>query len=330
MNHSERTFHFRDAETGLFAVLCIDSTALGPAAGGIRTWTYASEEQGIADAHRLASAMSRKCALGGLAAGGAKTVVFADRLKDRHGAFAKLARFIEELNGLYHCAGDLGTTASDLEIMAQHCRYVHQDEGRLAEAVAQGHEACLEALLSRRSRAFEGLRVAVQGCGAIGAAIARRLKARGASLILADIDAGAVSSLANELKADTCSSDEILFVEADIVAPCAIGGVIDAKGASALRAWGICGGANNILHGPDAADALLANDIAFVPDELSSAGAVIDGIARSVMKVEGPSPLIDGLRQTCLEVLEAAEERQQSPALVAAELAQRRIDEASH
>src|SRR5690606_27672860 len=97
---------------------------------------------------------------------------------------------VEELGGLFRTAGDLGTRAADLDAMARHTRYVHTDETGLSDAVARGLLRCIEACAEVRGAAgVSGLRVAIQGTGAIGAAAARTLADAGARLVVADVDA---------------------------------------------------------------------------------------------------------------------------------------------
>src|SRR5262245_3399538 len=177
----ERLVAVRDERSGLEALIVIDDVTLGPAAGGVRTRAYPSLDDAVADCARLARAMTVKCALGGLDAGGGKAVVLDRPGLDRPRAFAVLGERIAELGGLFRTAGDLGTTAADLAAMARFCRWVHTDESNLAGAVARGLVRCVEACVRARAGAgahriqLDGLRVAVQGCGAIGAAVAEAL-----------------------------------------------------------------------------------------------------------------------------------------------------------
>src|SRR5262245_17489366 len=91
-----------DAASGLRAVLVLDDLTLGPAAGGVRTRSYPGLSEALADAARLARAMTLKCALAGLDAGGGKLVVLEHPDLDRPRAFARLGTFVEELRGLFH------------------------------------------------------------------------------------------------------------------------------------------------------------------------------------------------------------------------------------
>src|SRR6195952_5126623 len=68
---------FTDPASGLQAVIAVHSTALGPAAGGVRFWHYADSDRAITDALRLSRGMSYKNAMAGLPLGGGKGVVLA-------------------------------------------------------------------------------------------------------------------------------------------------------------------------------------------------------------------------------------------------------------
>jgi leucine dehydrogenase len=317
----DRVILWRDARSGLEAILAIDDLSRGPAAGGVRTRGYARPADALADAAALARAMTIKCALAGLDAGGAKCVVLDHAGLDRPRAFAILGERIAELGGLFRTAGDLGTTAEDLRVMAEHCPWVHTDESALAGAVARGLLRCLEACAAFRGTTLAGLHVAVQGAGAIGTAVARALAAAGVRLTVADLDLSRARALADETGATLASAAAILSTRCDIVAPCAIGGVIDVTSARALHAWAVCGAANNVVASPDAEDVLLARGILLVPDVVASAGAVIEGIGRTLMNLADRTPLIDALGATARRILDESAASGTRPSAVAVRLA---------
>ena len=318
---ADRVVLWRDAASGLEAILVIDDVTLGPAAGGVRTRAYGSPEDALADAAALARAMTIKCALGGLAAGGGKCVVLDHAGLDRARAFRVLGERIAELGGLFRTAGDLGTTAADLAAMAARCPWVHEDERGLTDAVARGMLRCIEACAALRGASVAGLTVAVQGCGAIGAAVARVLAAAGARLVVADLDAARARAVAGETGAAIVAPSEILAAPVDVLAPCALGGAIDTAVAGAVRAWAVCGAANNLLASPEAEDALLRRGVLVVPDVVASAGAVIEGIGRTVMQLPDRAPLVDALGATARRVLEEAAATGARPTAVATRLA---------
>jgi leucine dehydrogenase len=142
--------------------------------------------------------------------------------------------------------------------------------------------------------------------------------------------------LAAELSAQTALPEEILTAGVDVVAPCAVGGVITPEVAERLRAWAVCGAANNILGGPTTAAAaeaervLAERGILWVPDVISSAGAVIDGIGESVMGLDDRMPLVDGLGETARAVLDESLRTGRRPSQLAEEQARRRIERAAN
>ena len=324
---TSRALFFSDAESGLRAVLVIDDLTLGPAAGGVRTRAYSGTAEAIADAAALARAMTVKCALAGLDAGGGKAVVIDHPGLDRARAFEVLGRRIEELGGIFRTAGDLGTGPADLAAMARATRYVHTEETDLAAAVARGLVRCVEACARVHSGAdgLDGLRIAIQGAGAIGSAAARALVAAGAIVTIADVDTARARRAAVATGAEVTDPALVLRSDADVIVPCAIGGVIDESLANDLRAWAVSGAANNLLTGDAAAEALLRRGILHVPDVIASAGAVIEGIGRSVMGLADRAPLIDGLGKTAETVLRRARSEDRTPSAIALEIARDRI-----
>ena len=323
---ARHSIFWQDEKSGLRAVLVIDDVTLGPAAGGIRTQPYPSVHDAVLDAAKLAQNMTLKCALAGLDAGGAKVVVLDHPELDREIAFLRLGERIEELGGLFRTGPDLGTRAQDLEITAQATRYVNRDEG-FPEAVARGLVACLRACASvRGADGLAGLKIAIQGCGSIGAASARALSQLGAELVLADVNDARARTLADELGAEVCDAENVLLADVDIVAPCAVGGVLTRPKAEGLRAWALCGAANNILAERSVADVLFQRNILHVPDAIASAGAVVEGIGRTVMALDDRTHLIDGLGKTAFEVLHSALEDRRTPLSVAEDRARARIE----
>jgi leucine dehydrogenase len=315
-----------DAASGLRAVLAIDDVTLGPAVGGIRTRVYPSLAGAIEDAAGLARAMAIKTALCGLDAGGGKIVVLDHPGLDRPAGFARLGQLVAELGGLVRTAGDLGTTADDLTAAARHCTYVNTSQVDLGAATARGLLRCVEACAAVAGKpGVAGLRVAVQGCGSVGGAVARALAAAGAELVVADLDGAAAERTARETGGRVVAPERILFEEVDVACPCAIGGVLTARAAERVAAWAVCGAANNVVADSVAETRLAARGILFVPDVLASAGAVIHGVSRALMGVADSGPLIDALGATALEILVASRDSGRLATDIAHERARARI-----
>jgi len=226
---------------------------------------------------------------------------------------------------LFQTAGDLGTTREDLAHMAQTTRFVRTNERFLAAAVARGVRACAEACAAHRGHAgLSDLRVAVQGCGAIGAAVAAALADAGMSLQVADLDPAAAARVAAATGASVVEPDSILTADVDIVAPCATGGVINHRTVEGLRAWAVCGAANNILADETVGVALAERGILFVPDFIASAGAVIAGVC-GLQGRDDAEVLIRQLGATTRAVLEEAADQGVSSAAVARRYAEARL-----
>lgn len=145
-------------------------------------------------------------------------------------------------------------TEADVHALARHTRYAHPETRALAAGVARGCRRCLEA-----AAAFAGwpdLRersVLVQGAGAIGAEVARALAAAGMRVAVADLDASRAEAVARAIGSRSLAAVRALDIEVDVLAPCAVGGVVTDEVAARLRARILCGAANNVLASPEAA-----------------------------------------------------------------------------
>lgn len=317
-----------DKGSGLRAFIAIDDVTLGPACGGIRSIAYDSADDALADVARLSRAMTLKCAIAGLDAGGGKTVVMVHDGMNRAAAYRRLGEFIEDLRGLYRSAGDLGTTPEDLLQVAQGTSYVNTSGAQLAAATGEGIVNCIRACARDRGLdGLAGLRIAVQGCGLIGAGVARSVARHGATALVSDIDDDRARALAVEVGGEWLPQAEFMTAQVDILSPCAVGGVLTPEAVGSIRAWAICGGANNQLSQADVDDMLAEQGIAYVPDFLASSGAVIDGIARSVMQTD-PATLIARLEETALCILQQARSEGRGTAAVGHQMARSRIETA--
>lgn len=319
-----------DEPSQLKAFIVLDNMALGPACGGVRVSEYLSPELAIEDCTALAKAMTIKCALADLAAGGGKAVVLDHPGLDRKRGFRQLGRHIEALGGWFRTSSDLGTTDTDLEAMAETTQYVHLNEGRLTRSAGRGIVLAAEACLRFRGiDSLFGLRVSVQGCGAIGSAAARAFREAGAIVAVSDLEPDRAAALAAEIGGSVLSPSEVLFEETDVLVPCARGGVIDARIAARIRTKVLCGGANNILADPESESILMERRIVWIPDVISSAGAVIEGVGETVMHLADRTPLLDGIQDTTHTVLARSVLTGDLPSKVALDLARARIDSAS-
>ncbi len=309
----ERVLFGRDGSVGYRGIIAIHSTALGPAVGGTRFWNYADEEEALKDALRLSRGMTYKNALAGLPFGGGKSIIIGDhRTFDREPIFRAHGRFVETLGGRYITAEDVGTSTSDMEYVLLETNYVAGLAGRSGDPsplTAHGVFRALQAAAMHRwgSDEVSGKTIAVQGCGNVGYHLCRELHQAGARLMVTDIEAARVQCVASELDAKTVEPDEIYGVEADIFAPCALGGIINDETIPRLKVEIVVGAANNQLLGIEHGDMLEERNILYAPDYVANAGGVINGC----IELLGWEPSysfskVQGIYDTLLSVFEIA------------------------
>jgi leucine dehydrogenase len=277
---------FKDRASGLTAIIAIHSTALGPAAGGVRFWRYAASADAVKDALRLSRGMSFKNAMAGLPMGGGKAVILSDVAGLKTGEMlAAFGRAVESLNGRYVTAQDVGISLDDLVAIGgatRHASGLPVGEGdaggdpgpSTSMGVFLGVKAAVRRALKAESMA--GIHVAIQGVGSVGGGLARLLAAEGARLTLADVDRARAEALAAELGAGTVDASEILVIEADVVSPCALGAILDTDSIMALRTPIVAGGANNQLATAADGDRIHARGILYAPDYVINAGGIIN------------------------------------------------------
>jgi leucine dehydrogenase len=274
-----------DAPTGLKAIVAIHSTTLGPAAGGCRMWPYASQAEAVADVLRLSRGMSYKNAMAGLPFGGGKAVIIGDsRTLKTPELLAAFGRMVDSLRGRYVTAEDVGTTTADMTHVARTTRYVAglgrapgvaggDPAPKTALGVFLGLKAAVKFRLGREDLA--GLTVAVQGVGGVGYHLCGLLAAAGARLKVADVLPTALARVCDEFRAVPVPPVGVLEEEADVLAPCALGAVLNARTIARLRAPVIAGAANNQLAQAQDGEALRAAGVLYAPDYVINAGGII-------------------------------------------------------
>ncbi|MGE8497976.1 MAG: Leu/Phe/Val dehydrogenase [Pseudomonas sp.] len=319
----------QDPVSGLKAVIAIHNTQLGPALGGCRYLAYPDEQSAIRDAIRLAQGMSYKAALAGLQQGGGKAVIIRPAHVDNRGAlFEAFGRFIETLNGHYITAMDSGTSSADMDCIAQHTQHVTSTtrEGDPSPHTAMGVFAGIRATAQARlgSDNLEGLRVAIQGLGNVGYALAEQLHAVGADLLVSDLDAGRVQLAVEQFGAHPVASDALLTTPCDILAPCGLGGVLNAETVGQLRCSAVAGAANNQLANTEIADTLQARGILYAPDYVINAGGLIYvALQHQGESLSAITAHLAQISRRLTEVYAHAQVDKRSPARVADSLAER-------
>ena len=329
-----------DRETGLRAIIAIHDTSLGPALGGTRFFPYASYADALADVLRLSRGMSYKNAVAGLPHGGGKAVIIGDPSRDKTADLLRAyGQFVQTLGGRYVTACDVGTFVADLDVVGETTAFAtgrSRERGGCGDSsvltaygVFQGMRAAAEHVWGTPSVA--GRRVGISGVGKVGRQLAEHVLRDGGSVVVADVAAVAVERLRAEHPAveAVASTDELVGLDLDVFAPCALGGALDASTVEALTARIVCGGANNqlVTEGPGGtADRLAERGVLYCPDFLVNSGGVIqvsdELLGFDMDRARGKaSEIFDHTR----EVLRSAEELGITPAAAADHVAEERM-----
>lgn len=284
--HEKVTF-FRDRSTGLRGIVAVHSTALGPAMGGCRAWHYEDTAAALTDALRLSRGMSYKNAVAGLPLGGGKAVLMRNGSEPLTDAmFEAFGEVVQSLGGSYVTAEDVGVSVRHMAVVATRTAHVSglppQSAATLiggdpsphtARGTFLGIRAAVRARLNRSD--LRGLTVAVQGLGNVGRHLCQLLHEAGAELVVADINPASVEYVCKQYAATPVHVDDILFQHVDVVAPCALGAVLDEGSIAKLEAKVVAGAANNQLRTDADGQRLFDAGILYAPDYVINAGGII-------------------------------------------------------
>jgi leucine dehydrogenase len=280
----EQVNFFYDKDSRLKAIIALHDTTLGPAVGGCRMWPYATEADAITDVLRLARGMTYKAAMADLPYGGGKAVIIGDPRTDKSAAlFRALGRAIDSMGGRYYTGEDVGTGPADIDHVADETRYVLGStrgggSGDPSPVTARGVWLGIRTAVRHQLRRNDlaGVRVAIQGLGHVGYNLARLLTEDGARLIVADLDRTRLERAVDELPAEVVDSAAILAAQCDVLAPCALGGVLNDETIPRLTCRIVAGAANNQLLEDRHGAALHARGILYAPDYVVNAGGLIN------------------------------------------------------
>ncbi len=281
----ERVSKCEDPESGLRAVISIHNTTLGPALGGLRMWPYASWDDCIFDVLRLSRGMTFKSAVADTGLGGGKSVIIGNPKTDKTDAlFHAMGRFVDAMEGRYITAEDVGTSVADLVKVRETTKHVTglpHDMGSSGDpspwtalGTYVGMKACAEEIFGDGN--LKDRTVALQGCGHVGIFLARLLAEDGAKLIVADISPEKAKQVADETGGTIVDPASILSTECDIMAPCALGAVVNDETIADFHCKIIAGAANNVLLKEEHGQRLREMGVLYAPDYVINAGGIIN------------------------------------------------------
>ena len=335
LDHEELVLR-RGPRTGLYLVIAVHSTALGPALGGARLWHYRAPGDAIADALRLSEVMTLKAAAAGLDLGGGKAVVCSDgalNRRRRRSLMLDLGDLVDSLGGRYITAEDVGTGTEDMAAIRERTAHVVGlpvslgGRGDPSPLTARGVEAAISSCCERRfgESDLAGRSVCVVGLGHVGSRLAERVIAAGAEVIATDID-DRKRELVERLGADWTDPESAIVTACDVLAPCALGGSIHRGNVEALRCEIVCGSANNVLAEDGLAEALHRRGILYAPDFIANAGGLINVYAElHQLDPDRTARLVKGIGETTALILAEAERASATPLDAARQLAAERL-----
>ena len=337
----EQIVFCNDPATGLRAIIAIHSTVLGPALGGTRMWSYKSEAEAVNDVLRLSRGMTYKAAISGLNLGGGKAVIIGDSRKDKSEAlFRKFGRFVNNLNGKYITAEDVGTSTKDMEYVAMETKHVTG----LPEAMGGGGDpspvTAYGVYMGMKASAqfawgndnLSGKRVVVQGVGHVGENLVKNLRKENAKVYITDINEEQLKKVSVEYGAEVISPDAVYDMDMDIYAPCALGATLNTENINKLKCQVIAGAANNQLadetvHGP----MLMEKGIIYAPDFLINAGGLINVYSELISyNRQRAMTQTEHIYAVTLEILKKARVEGIYTQYAAIKMAEKRIADISH
>jgi leucine dehydrogenase len=328
----------RGSRSGIYTFVAVHSTVRGPGLGGCRMWSYTDAREALRDVLRLSRAMTYKMAVADLPLGGGKGVIMLSPHlplppERRHLALLDFADTVAALNGRYITAEDVGTSSRDMSVIAEQTKYVaglsrsRGGSGDPSPFTALGVEYAIRACCERvfGSDSLKARTISVVGLGHVGSRIAKRCARAGAKLVLADVDRRK-RELSDQLDARWMMPEQALDAEAEILVPCALGGVLNDETVPRLRCQIIAGAANNQLADDRIADLLAARGILWAPDFVCNAGGVINiAQERDHYDPAKARRQVKTIGDTLRRIFDDADASGATPLTAAMELARRRL-----
>ena len=337
----EQVIFCHDEPTGLKAIIGIHNTILGPALGGTRMWNYSTEDEALEDVLRLSRGMTFKAAVAGLNIGGGKAVIIGDADTLKTEVFMRrFGRFIDSLGGRYITAEDVNMKTRDMEFIAMETKHVTGlpesmgGGGDPSPVTAYGTYVGIKAAVNNvfGSQSLAGKKIAVQGVGQVGSFLVDHLSKENADIYISDISEYKIKQITKKHKVEVISDAELFELDMDIYAPCALGATLNDESISKIQATIVAGAANNqlkdeIKHGY----MLMDKGITYVPDFVINAGGLINVYLEYLgdYNRERAYAMAEQIYDSCLLVLNHADQNNTSPQEAAMKIANDRIQKIS-
>lgn len=332
----EKVIFINDKETGLKAIIAIHNTSLGPAIGDTRVLNYKTDREALEDVLKLSKDITYKAAINGLNIGGGNAIIIGDPATIKTPKILKkFGEYVNELQGKFISRTDINTTPTDLSYINETTSYVIGLNNKsgvtspfTAYSVLQGIKA--SAFYLWGSEDLKDKKIVIQGLGKVGTYIVDFLTKEQAILFVTDTDTSKIEKTIFKYKDVTpILPEEIYTFEADILVPCALGGILNQHTIPVLNYKLIAGAANNQLQNEELDSQLLEeHGILLAPDFLINTGSLINDYYELT---EGNNCLvqskIDNIYLKTLETYFCANQKNIPPYLAAKQIAEEHIQQ---
>ncbi len=337
----EQIVYCCDSRVGLKAIIALHSTVLGPAVGGCRMWSYATEAEALVDVLRLSKGMTYKAAISGLNWGGGKAVIMGDpKTEKTEKKFERFAEFVDRLGGHYITAKDVGTDSEDLKVIKRKTKHILGIEGEpgssgdpssaTAWGVFHGMRACAKHAF--RSQTLRNMTIALQGLGSVSYFLIEHLMSDGAKIIGCDIDPDKIDRVTRKYSIEITRPDAIYDVQCDLFSPSALGATLNETTLPRIRAKIIAGAANNQLSTSEIGNELLRRNILYAPDYVINAGGLINIYHEKMFpggyNKERAFAHVEKIYSTMAEILERSKREETTSHQVADEIVEEKLNQA--
>lgn len=333
----EQLMFCSDNETGLKAIIGIHNTVLGPALGGTRVWKYKNEEDAIYDVMRLSRGMTYKSSISGINLGGGKAVILIDDNTVLNEAFwRRYGKFVNNLNGKYITAEDVGTSTKEIEYVAMETKHVAGKPAYMggtgdpspvtAYGVYLGMKAAAQKMYGSDSLHYKT--ICVQGVGHVGQYLLEHLTKEGAKVKVCDINQNNLKQTTDRFNVEVINPEDVYTTDMDIYAPCALGATLNDESIPQLKCAIVAGAANNQLKDElENGRQLVDRGILYAPDFLINAGGVINCYAEviGITSNEVSKTLTNNIYDKTLAIFDRAASSNITPQEAAMQLAEERI-----
>ena len=336
----KKMLFFDEPAVALQAIVAINNTTLGPAICSCKMFDYASCQDAISEALKMAAYNTYRAALTRRSVGGGSVILLGkpETVKSEI-YFRALGTFIDKLKGEVYLTEDSGVDGRDLLDIRRETKYVlglpetyassGDSTSNAASGVLWGIKAALKDLLNDTH--LENVKVAVQGVGRVGSSIVTQLIAAGAEVIISDLAYDKIKNVQDrhpEVKA--VKFDKLWSVECDVFCPCAFNHLLTRDQIELLKCKVIAGATSFILESVELLPHLAQRSITLLPGFLINCGELIqvsnELIGYGQDKTAGE---VKDIYYTTLNILQAAAESKQSVTEIALRRAREYIKDVS-